>query len=131
MPFARISLLQGRSPAYLAALSDNVHRALVETFDVPAQDRFQFIHQHAKDELIFDRDYLCGPRSDAFVFISITAGKPRSPKTKQDFYRRLAELLQESPGIRPEDVMVVISMTAAEDWSFGNGLATLLAREDA
>ena len=132
MPFARISLLQGQAPAYLGALSDNVHRALVEAFEVPANDRFQVIHQHAPEELIFDRTYLCGlcgPRSDAFVLISITAGKRRNTQTKQNFYRRLTELLQESPGIPPEDVMVVISTTEAEDWSFGNGLATMLTKE--
>lgn len=126
MPYARISLLQGKSPAYLAALSDGLHRALVEAFEVPPQDRFQVIHQHAPGELIFDRDYLCGPRSDDYVLIAITAGRARDTRTKRAFYRRLAELLGRAPGIRPEDVMVVISTTQGEDWSFGGGLATLV-----
>ena len=32
MPFARISLLKGKSPAYLKALSDGLHRALIATY---------------------------------------------------------------------------------------------------
>jgi len=47
MPFTRISLIKGKSPEYLQALSDSLHQALVEAFDVPPTDRFQVIHQHA------------------------------------------------------------------------------------
>jgi phenylpyruvate tautomerase PptA (4-oxalocrotonate tautomerase family) len=126
MPYARISLLKGKSPEYISRISENVHRALVETFDVPQKDRFQVIHQHEPGELVYDPDYLCGPRSDDYVLIAITAGRPRDTRTKQAFYRRLAELLGQSPGVRPEDVMVVITTTQADEWSFGNGLATLV-----
>ncbi|MDQ5881698.1 MAG: hypothetical protein QG616_1529 [Pseudomonadota bacterium] len=127
MPYSRISLLKGKSPAYLRALSDSLHQALVETFEVPADDRFQVIHQHAPEELVFDRHYQCGPRSDDYVLIAITAGRLRSTQTKQAFYQRLAALLEAAPGIRREDVMVVITTTQADEWSFGNGVATLVA----
>jgi len=126
MPFCRISLLRGQSPEYLKALSDSLHQALVDTFEVPADDRFQAIHQHAPGELIFDAHYLGGPRSGDFILIAVTAGRQRSPTTKQAFYRRLADLLADEPGIRPQDVMVVINTTEAEDWSFGNGVAAML-----
>ena len=125
MPFVRISLRKGKSADYLAALADGIQCALVETFDVPANDRFQVIHQHDENELIFDRTYLAGPRSDDFVYISITIGRPRTAEVKAALYRRLADLLRQSPGLRPEDVMVVISTSAPEDWSFGNGIAQM------
>jgi phenylpyruvate tautomerase PptA (4-oxalocrotonate tautomerase family) len=41
-------------------------------------------------------------------------------------YRRLTELLGHVPGLRAEDVMVVITTPQADDWSFGAGLATLV-----
>ena len=88
MPFSRISLHRGKSPEYLRAGSDGRHRALVETFDVPADDRFQAIHQHEPGELIFDQSYLGGPRSDDFVLIAITAGRPRSTRPPQPRRRR-------------------------------------------
>uniref|UniRef100_E6PQC8 Tautomerase enzyme n=1 Tax=mine drainage metagenome TaxID=410659 RepID=E6PQC8_9ZZZZ len=93
--------------------------------DVPNADRLQVFHQLAPDELVFDRHYLCGPRSDDYVLIAITAGRPRSTHTKKAFDQRLVELLEEAPGIRREDVMVVINTTDADEWSFGNGIATL------
>jgi len=130
MPMARISLLKGKPQSYLKALSDGVHRAMVEAFDVPPDDRFQVIHQHEPEELVFDRNYMGGPRSDNYVLICITAGKPRSTSMKETFYRRLTEVLAESPGIRPEDVMVVVSMTSFDGWSFGGGVAALSPREE-
>jgi phenylpyruvate tautomerase PptA (4-oxalocrotonate tautomerase family) len=126
MPFARISLRRGKSRAYLRALSDSLHRALVETFDVPPADRFQVIHQHDQEELVFDREYLAGPRSDDFVLIAITAGRPRSTAVKQALYRRVVALLAVAPGIRREDVMIVITTTGADEWSFGDGAAQMV-----
>jgi phenylpyruvate tautomerase PptA (4-oxalocrotonate tautomerase family) len=121
MPFTRISLLKGKSPDYLRILSDNLHKAMVETFEVPPDDRFQAIHQHEPRELIFDRNYLSGPRSGDFVLFVITAGRPRSAAVKAEFYQRLVALLAEGPGVRPEDVMVIINTTQTDEWSFGRG----------
>jgi len=121
MPFTRISLLKGKSSGYLSALSDSLHKALVEAFDVPPDDRFQIIHQHEPGELIFDRRYLGGPRSEDFVLFAVTAGRPRTAQVKRAFYKRLTALLAEAPGIRPEDVMTVITTTSPDDWSFSAG----------
>jgi len=121
MPFARISLHRGKSVEYLQALSQGVHDALVECFEVPLADRFQVIDQHEAGELIFDRDYLGGPRSHDFVLIAITAGRSRSTQTKQVFYQDLVKNLNRATGLDPEDVMVVVTTTEAEDWSFGGG----------
>lgn len=121
MPFARISLHRGKSAEYLQALSQGLHDALVDSFEVPMADRFQVIHQHEVGELIFDPGYLGGPRSHDFVLIAITAGRPRDIETKQRFYRNLVERLSRAPGIDSEDIMVVITTTAADEWSFGGG----------
>ncbi len=129
MPMVRISLLKGKSKPYLAALSDGVHRAMVEAFDVPPDDRFQVIHQHEPEELVFDRHYMGGPRSDNYVLVCITAGKPRPTAMKEAFYRRLTEVLAESPGIDPKDVMTVITMTEFDGWSFGGGVAALFPKQ--
>ena len=123
MPFTRISVLRGKSPEYIGALSESLHSALVEAFDVPPNDCFQLIHQHAPGELVFDRNYLGGPRSNDFVLFAVTAGRPRSAQIKQAFYKRLVTLLAEAPGLRPEDVMIVITTTSPEDWSFSGGQA--------
>ena len=129
MPFTRISLRKGKSAEYLRAVSDALHQALTETFHVPADDQFQVIHQHDAAELDFDPNYLSGLRSDDFILFAITAGKPRDTATKRNFYKRLTDLLAQKADIRPADVMIVITTTAYEDWSFGNGvMATDIAQ---
>src|ERR1700761_8329258 len=115
MPFTRITLHRGKSPEYLKALSDNFHDAMVEAFNVPVADKFQALHQLEPGELVFDRNYLAGPRSDDYVFFDVTIGKPRSVEVKQAFYRRLVERLGQAPGIRPEDIMVTITTAQRED----------------
>jgi phenylpyruvate tautomerase PptA (4-oxalocrotonate tautomerase family) len=124
MPLVNISLQKGKSPQHLRAISDAVHRALVEAYRVPPGDRFHLIHQHERHELVYDADYLGIHRSEDVVFIHITAGKWRDTATKQALFARLAALLAESPGLRPEDVQVVLSPNDRDDWSFGNGLAS-------
>ena len=43
MPLVRITVAQGTAPEARRAIGDGVHRALVETANVPADDRFQVI----------------------------------------------------------------------------------------
>jgi len=74
-------------------------------------------------EFVFDRTYRGGPRSDDFVVFHITTGKRRSPATKERFFQHLVELLGKAPGIRPEDVMVIVANSEFEDWSFSSGVS--------
>jgi phenylpyruvate tautomerase PptA (4-oxalocrotonate tautomerase family) len=122
MPFTRISLLAGKSPAYLQAVADSLDRALVERFEVPETDRFVVIDQLRPEELIFDRHYRGGPRSDDFIVFHITTGRTRSTETRASFFQQLVERLAEAPGIRPEDVMIILANSTFEDWSFTSGL---------
>ncbi|HEI8865792.1 tautomerase family protein [Serratia sp. AKBS12] len=119
MPFTRIALHDGKTPAYLQTLSDSLHQALVEAFEVPPDDRFQVIDQYRPGELIYDVHYLGGPRSEDYVLFYITVGRARTAATKQRFYQRLAALLQQNLQLRPQDVMVVVVSSQREDWSFG------------
>jgi phenylpyruvate tautomerase PptA (4-oxalocrotonate tautomerase family) len=124
MPLVHISLLAGKPPAYIRAIADGVHRALHEVYSVPPDDRFQLIRQCQPGELIYDPDYLGIHRTDDIVIIHIVAGKWRDTPTKQALYKRVVELLAEKPGLRPEDVQIVLSPNDRDDWSFGNGLAS-------
>lgn len=126
MPFTRISLRRGKSSEYLKAISDNFHQAMAETFNVPVADKFQVIHQLQPEELIFDQTYFSEGRSNDFVIFAVTTGKPRDRATKQAFYKRVVALLGKSPGIRPEDIMIIVSTSDRDEWSFSNGETQLL-----
>ena len=123
MPLVRISLREGKSAEYRRAIGEAVHRAMVETINVPAADRFQVITEYAPGDLIYDPGYLNIDRTDAVVFIQITLNTGRTVEMKQALYARIAELLAEAPGLRAQDVLINLVEVPRENWSFGNGEA--------
>jgi phenylpyruvate tautomerase PptA (4-oxalocrotonate tautomerase family) len=123
MPLVRIALRAGKPQEYQTAIADAVHRAMIETINVPAQDRFQIITDHDPGQLIYDAMYLDIKRTDNIVLIQVTLNSGRTIEMKRAFYARLAELLHDNPGLRKEDVLINLVEVAKENWSFGNGEA--------
>lgn len=123
MPLVHISLRTGKTEAYRQAIFDSVYRALRDTFNVPEDDQFMTITQHEAGDFRYGKSYLGVARSDDLVFIQITANNTRTLEQKKALFARTAELLGDSPGIRPEDVFVNLVEVAKENWSLGNGLA--------
>lgn len=130
MPLVRISLLKGKSKVHIRAISDGVHQALIDAYNVPLDDRFQLIDQHEPEEFVYDADYLGIHRTDEVVFIHIVAGNWRDTTTKKALYKAIADRLSENPGLRREDVQVILSPNARDEWSFGNGLASYVKEPD-
>lgn len=124
MPLVRISLIKGKSREYVRAIGDGVHQALIGAYGIPPSDRFQLVHHHDRDDLVYDADYLGIHRSDDVVFINIVASRGRTTAQKQTLFRLIADNLARDPGLKPEDVLVVMSPNDRDDWSFGNGLAS-------
>ena len=123
MPLVHIFLREGTSPDYRKALADGVHRALIEAIAIPPGDRFQVISQYQPGDLIYSPDYLGISRSDRVVFVQITMSVGRKPQQKRALFKRMAEILAESPGLRREDLVVNLVEVSWENWSFGNGEA--------
>lgn len=123
MPLVRISLREGKPAPYRKAIGDAVHQAMVEAINVPPLDRFQIITEHTPDGLIYDREYLGIRRTDEVVVIQITLNAGRSVELKKALYARIAELLKQNTGVRPEDVFINLIEVPKENWSFGNGVA--------
>jgi len=123
MPLVRISLMQGGTPEYRKAIGDGVHRAMIEALQVPPDDKFQVITEHAPGGLVYDPQYLGVPRTDRVVFVQITLSAGRKPTQKRKLYKRMAEILKESPGLNPTELIINLVEVVWENWSFGNGEA--------
>jgi len=123
MPLVRIDLREGKSAEYRKALADGVHRAMIEALAIPPDDRFQVITEHRREGLIYDPQYLGVKRSDNVVFVQITLSAGRKPQQKRKLFKRAAEILAESPGLRPQDLVINLVEVAWENWSFGDGEA--------
>ena len=123
MPLLHISLRAGKPATYRQAIFDSLYRAMREARGVPEDDQFMTITEHDSANFRYGASYLGVSRSDDLVYIQITVFTTRTTEQKKALFRRIAELLGESPGIRPEDVFVNVLEAAKENWSLGHGIA--------
>ena len=123
MPFARIDLVEGKSPDYRRVVGDVVYDAMLETLKAPKDDRFQVITENPADGLIADEGYLGVRRTKDCIFIQLFLLHGRTTEQKKGFYKAVADGLHERLGHRREDVFISLVEVTREDWSFGNGEA--------
>ena len=128
MPLVRISVLRGKPAEFRRRLGDAIHRAMVETIDVPALDRFQLLTEHEPGDLVYDSNYLGVARTDNIAIIQITLSAGRTLAQKRRLFAAIADKLA-ALGVRREDVWVNLVEVAKENWSFGNGVASYAPKE--
>ena len=128
MPLVRISLLKGRPAELRRKIGDAIHRALVETIDVPQRDRFQVLTEHEPGDLVYDSEYLGIARTDRIVIVQITLSAGRTLAQKRALFRRIADNLA-ALGLRREDAWINLVEVAKENWSFGSGVASYAPAE--
>jgi len=123
MPLVRIDLPAATSTADVAAVSHAVHRALVELFNVPEDDRFQLIGRRQPDELVCAPRYLGIEHSDQVVVVQMAVSPGRPVALKEQLYARIAAGIAGSTRFRADDVIINLVETLRENWSFGGGIA--------
>jgi len=119
MPLVRISLLKGKRPAFRRDIGDAIHRALVETINVPPADRFQVLTEHEPGDLVYDPGFLGIARTNDIVIIQITVSAGRTTAQKRALFRRIADNLS-SLGLRREDAWINLIEVPKENWSFAH-----------
>ena len=121
MPFARIDLAQGKTPEYRTTVADVVYGGLTEVLKAPEGDRFMIISEHARDNFVYDPDFLGIKRTSDLIIIQVTSTVGNTKEQKVAFFRKLADDLNSRLGVRREDVFISLVFVDREDWSFGNG----------
>jgi 4-oxalocrotonate tautomerase len=123
MPLVRIDLMQGKSAQYRKTLGEIVYQAMIDLINVPKDDKFQVITEHAPEGMNFAESYLGNHYSKDVIFIQITLNSGRSVELKKAFYKRIADEIHAQLKTRPDDVVINLVEVAKENWSFGNGIA--------
>ena len=103
-----------------------MYTAMVDQLKAPKDDRFQVISDHAASDFVFDPHFFGIERSPDCIFIHLTLKTGRTLDQKRGFYKHTAENLHAKLGVRREDVFISLVPVGAEDWSFGNGEASLV-----
>ncbi len=122
MPLVRIAHAAGKPAAYVEALSRGVHDAMVATFNVPQDDVFQVLTEHAAG-LKVTPTFLGIDHGLEPVIVQITCSEGRGIEQKKALFADIVRRLAASPGIPTADVIINLVETKRENWSFGHGLA--------
>jgi 4-oxalocrotonate tautomerase len=120
MPVTRIAIREGKTPDYKQALMDEIYEAMRETVAIKDGDRFMAVTEHGEHEFAYG-PFLGIDRSDDLVQIQVFWAPGKSVTAKLAMYEKIVERLGVNPGVRPEDVLISVVETAAENWSFGSG----------
>jgi 4-oxalocrotonate tautomerase len=123
MPLVRIDLPDSIEPERRSLIGDIIYQAMAGVLNVPDGDKFQIITAHGADSLRMDPAYLDIDRSAKAFIIDITLNTGRTVELKRQFYATVAERLNAEANVRPQDVLIVLTEVAKENWSFGNGEA--------
>ena len=121
MPFARIDLAHGKSLEYRTTVVDVIYRGLVDVLKAPEGDRFMVIGEHARENFVYDPDFLGIKRTPDLIIIQVTSTVGNTKEQKVAFFQKLADDLHDRLGVRREDVFISLVFVDREDWSFGNG----------
>ena len=120
MPLVRIDLLKGKSADYRATVSRVIHAAMVETINVPKNDRFQLISAYTPGMMLIDPTFPDVRRTPEASIVEILFLEGRTVEQKRDLFRRIAERAMQA-GFAGDDIMVTLTENAPTDWSVGYG----------
>lgn len=116
MPLVKIEIRKGKSEEYKKALLEGVHRALVQVLKIPDSDRKQRLY-----ELDAGNFEIQAGKTDNVALIEITMFKGRSFEAKKELYRAIINILSKNPGIRGEDITIVLNEQPLENWGIRGG----------
>lgn len=128
MPLMKIDMLKGRPESEIKQILDISYRVMLAAFDAPEGDRYQIVTQHEPYEMqVLDTGLGIERSAKVLVFSLVT--RPRTEAQKTTFYTQLVKALHAELQLRPEDVMINLTVNRDADWSFGNGRAQFLTGE--
>jgi phenylpyruvate tautomerase PptA (4-oxalocrotonate tautomerase family) len=115
MPLVRIEVFRGRPVEERKRLLEAVHRALVEAFGVPEDDRLQRLIEHDPENLEVPPG-----RSESYVLVEITAFPGRSASAKRALYRTVVRNLGQA-GVPADDILVLLHEPPLVNWGIRGG----------
>lgn len=111
MTQVKIYGLRSSLAARKAALSDAIHAALMASFGLPREKRFQRFILLERDEFLFPAD-----RSDNYTILEISMFEGRSAEAKRQLITLLFTYIAEQVGIAPQDVEITLVETPRANW---------------
>ena len=115
MPMTKIYLRTGSSADHRKAVSDAVHRSLVEVLEIPEDDLFHIFHELADSYLISAPVAFGLERRREAVFIQFSFAQ-RPAETLNALYAATVRNLGELAGLEPRDIYINVVPSPSENW---------------
>jgi phenylpyruvate tautomerase PptA (4-oxalocrotonate tautomerase family) len=116
MPMVKIDIVEGKTASYKKAVLIGVHKALFDAIGIPETDNFQRLNELPVDNFICPSD-----RSDQMTIIEITLFPGRSDTSKKKLYEKIVEYLGVDPGIKGNDIMIILHEPPMKNWGVRGG----------
>ena len=114
MPLVSVNMIKGKSSEYKKTVLDCIHAGLMESINIEDWDRFQRIVEIPKD------DFETAPgKTDNFMIIELTLFPGRTKEQKGNAIKAITSRLENSLGIAPTDIFIVINEPPLENWGMG------------
>jgi phenylpyruvate tautomerase PptA (4-oxalocrotonate tautomerase family) len=115
MPMTKVYLRKGRSADERRAISDAVHRALVEVIGIPDDDLYHVFHELDDDNLISAPVAFGLERRREAVFIQFYFAQRPAEKLRQ-LWASVVANLGELTDLEPRDIYLNLVPSASENW---------------
>jgi phenylpyruvate tautomerase PptA (4-oxalocrotonate tautomerase family) len=115
MPFVEIYLRKGKNQQYRKAVSEAIHTAMREVFQIPEDDFFHVVHDLEAGDILQAPTFFGIERSADSVLVRMTFNH-RPAAQKNALCAAVADRVVAAVGVRREDVLLTILETAAENW---------------
>ncbi|HXH95776.1 MAG TPA: tautomerase family protein [Gaiellaceae bacterium] len=118
-----MNLLKGRSAEEKDSIAASIQRALVDTLDVPEDDRWQLFSEYDAEDFRHTSGYLGMAYTDQLLIIEMTFLEGRSDELKKSLLAAINRNLVAAGVVGGDDVFVMITEIVRANLSFGKGLA--------
>ncbi|MEE6181564.1 tautomerase family protein [Bacillus pretiosus] len=133
MPFVNVYYHENKlKEEEIKKIGECIHLSLIEHFNIPENDFFQMFLPYQQNHFLYNPYYLLErgkKRTENMIYVSITCGRGRTIKQKRDLYQSISLKVSECSRIKSADIFITLNETAAENWSFGQGMAQLVKGE--
>ncbi|AGE77677.1 TPA: tautomerase family protein [Bacillus thuringiensis] len=130
MPFVKIYYPENiLNEEELEKMGECIHLSLIEHFNIPENDYFQMFLPYQENKFLYNPYYLLErgeKRTENMIYVSITCGPGRTVQQKKDLYQSVSLKITEYSDVKTSDIFITLNETAAENWSFGQGIAQMV-----
>lgn len=112
MPLVRIEIRAGKPVGYRQSLISSVREAFIDALETPEAALWILLCERKAENFPMPPG-----RSDDAVLLEVSLMPGRGPEKKQTLYRAIVERLARDPGVRPEDVCIILYEPPVENWA--------------